>query len=78
MDSIRNVDGFLYIRRKRRGSLTTAPDTHAKSPARLRLEESWCDAFHAVRDGAVALAASALAVESGPPNAAIVAIEPRP
>ena len=35
-----NVDHFGYFRRKREGSLTTAPDTGLSSPERLRVQET--------------------------------------
>jgi hypothetical protein len=38
---IRNVDAFLYVRRRRSGSLTTAMDTGHQSSVRIRRNEMW-------------------------------------
>lgn len=59
---IGNVDDFLYLRRMRAGSLTTAPDTHVDSPMRQALDAAWKRDFALVRRGRLALADSSLAV----------------
>lgn len=52
---IRNVDAFLYVRRRRSGSLTTAPDTGLHSSARIRLNWLWsAEARRVQRGGAPA------------------------
>lgn len=60
---IRNCDEFLYIRRKRPNSLTTAVDTGIYSPQRVALFQQWRAAYNAIRAGQQALAASALVPE---------------
>jgi hypothetical protein len=60
---ILNLDAFLYIRRRRRGSLTTARLTSLRSPLRRWLSWRWKRAFAAVADGRASVAASALRVE---------------
>lgn len=57
---IGNVDEFLYIRRKRLNSLTTAPESALDSPIRQALDRSWKEAFVAVKSGQLALRDSAL------------------
>jgi len=58
-----NVDSFLYVRRIREGSLTTAAETGMQSQVRKDANAAWIDAFSAYRDGRAGLAESALAVE---------------
>lgn len=60
---IRNLDKFLYIRRKRPGSLTTSPNTMLGSPDRTRLDISWKTDFELVKSGAICLENSTLQVE---------------
>jgi hypothetical protein len=57
---IRNVDRFLYLRRRRAGSLTTAPETALGSPARTALEAAWERDFVRVTAGTLPLRESAL------------------
>lgn len=59
---IRNVDRFLYVRRRRAGSLTTAPDTALGSPVRLALDQKWKSDFAAIKRGALDLESSSLAL----------------
>jgi len=57
---IRNVDEFLYIRRRRPGSLTTAPETMIGSPLRRNLLHSWNEDFVWVKAGLLSLENSSL------------------
>lgn len=59
---IANVDAFLYIRRRRAGSLTTARATSLRSPARRLLTWRWKRAFAMVREGRLAMKDSSLQV----------------
>ncbi len=56
-----NVDAFLYLRRRRAGSLTTDPATAFGTPVREALRRDWKRDFAAVRNGQLALADSSLA-----------------
>lgn len=55
-----NADEFLYVRRKRPGSLTTNPATALGGPVRLALDKSWKTAFAAINQGQLELAESPL------------------
>lgn len=57
---IGNVDEFLYVRRKRAGSLTTAPETALDSPVRQVLDRTWKNDFAAIKRGELALPGSSL------------------
>ncbi len=57
---IRNVDAFLYIRRRRAGSLTTRPDTGAGSREREKLDALWKADFAKVKKGNIKLEKSSL------------------
>jgi hypothetical protein len=57
---IRNVDEFLYIRRRHGGSLTVAPKTANGNPLRLRLDARWRADFEAIKQGAIKLEKSSL------------------
>jgi hypothetical protein len=57
---IRNVDAFLYIRRRHAESLTVAPLTADGIPLRLRLAEMWKEDFEAIKRGRLALEHSSL------------------
>lgn len=59
---IANVDDFLYIRRRREGSLTTAPATALGTPVRVELLTSWMRDFRAVKAGRMAIDQSSLRV----------------
>lgn len=61
-----NVDRFVYIRRRREGSLTTAPETALGSPVRLELGRSWRRDFALVKSGQLALEDSSFALCHGP------------
>ncbi len=61
-----NVDAFLYVRRRRTGSLTTDPATALGSPAREEHRAQWRRDFAAVQAGVLPLAGSSLAVRRGP------------
>lgn len=60
-----NVDAFLYVRRRRAGSLTTDPATALGSPAREQHRTQWKVDFAAVKAGDLRLTASSLAVRRG-------------
>lgn len=62
-----NIDRFLYIRRRREGSLTTAPDTALGSPVRVELGRIWRKDFEDVKNGQLALEQSSLALRHGAP-----------
>jgi hypothetical protein len=57
---LRNVDEFLYVRRRREGSLTTSPATGLGMPARVALLADWTRDYHAVAAGALPLERSSL------------------
>jgi hypothetical protein len=57
---IRNVDKFLYIRRRHPDSLTAAPATAFGSPLRSRLGEQWSADFEKVKCGGLKLEHSSL------------------
>ena len=57
---IMNIDAFLYIRRKRPGSLTTAPETMLGSPARNELLHRWNYDFERIKRGMMRLEESSL------------------
>jgi hypothetical protein len=57
---IRNVDEFLYIRRRHAISLTNAPETIYDNPLRRRLSADWTRDFDAVKRGELSLEASSL------------------
>ncbi|HEY4085709.1 MAG TPA: hypothetical protein VGM43_07205 [Bryobacteraceae bacterium] len=57
---IRNVDEFLYIRRRHATSLTNAPETVYDNPLRRRLSADWIRDFGAVKRGELTLEASTL------------------
>jgi hypothetical protein len=59
---IRNVDAFLYIRRKRPGSLTTAPATSLDSPVRTALDRKWKTDFALIKSGGLTVERSSLAI----------------
>jgi hypothetical protein len=58
-----NIDAFLYVRRLREGSLTTAVNTGMQSQIRQEINAVWQEAFHARQDGRIALEDSELRVE---------------
>lgn len=74
MRAIRNVDAFLYVRRRRRNSITTDPETHMRSARRLSLEQSWRHALAAVHRGDLDVSASSLAREDAGAPAVLVEI----
>jgi hypothetical protein len=57
---MRNVDAFLYIRRRHSGALTVRPETGLGTDIRKRLRTSWNEAFAAVRRGEISLEKSTL------------------
>jgi hypothetical protein len=57
---IRNVDEFLYIRRRHATSLTNAPETIYDNPLRRRLSAEWTRDFDAVKRGELQLESSTL------------------
>jgi hypothetical protein len=58
--SIRNVDEFLYIRRRHAASLTNAPETAHGNPFRCALGDRWNADFEAVKNGKLKLENSSL------------------
>lgn len=58
-----NVDAFLYVRRLRAGSLTTATETGMQSQVRQDINAAWREAFRGRQDGRITLEGSALGVE---------------
>ncbi len=58
--ALRNVDGFYYLRRRHKASLTVAPDTAQGTPLRERLRSTWAADFDAVRAGTLTLDQSSL------------------
>ncbi|HVV47081.1 MAG TPA: hypothetical protein VHC72_17840, partial [Bryobacteraceae bacterium] len=57
---IRNVDEFLYIRRRHTASLTNAPDTVFDNPLRRRLSSEWNRDFEAIKQGRLKMEDSTL------------------
>lgn len=60
-----NLDRFLYVRRLRAGSLTTHRQTDCDTLVRRRFRRRWERDFFRVREGALRLEASALALRHG-------------
>jgi len=58
--TIRNVDEFLYIRRRHATSLTNAPETVYDNPLRRRLSKEWTGDFRAIVRGELKLEDSSL------------------
>jgi hypothetical protein len=58
--SIRNVDEFLYIRRRHAASLTNAPETIFDNPLRRRLSSVWTRDFEAIKRGELKIEDSSL------------------
>lgn len=58
--SIRNVDEFLYIRRRHSASLTNAPETIFDNPLRRRLNSVWTRDFDAIKRGELRIEDSSL------------------
>jgi hypothetical protein len=58
--SIRNVDEFLYIRRRHAASLTNAPETIFDNPLRRRLSSVWTRDFDAIKRGELKIEDSSL------------------
>ena len=57
---IRNVDEFLYIRRRHPESLTNSPETVVDNPLRRRLNWEWTRDFEAIRRGELKMEDSSL------------------
>ncbi len=57
---LRNLDRVLYVRSRRTGTLSTAPDSGMRSAARAELRERWHEAYLKIRDGGVPIAAGGL------------------
>jgi hypothetical protein len=57
---IRNVDEFLYIRRRHPTSLTNAPETVYDNPQRRKLNAQWSADFEAVKRSRLRLEDSSL------------------
>lgn len=58
--SIRNVDEFLYIRRRHTASLTNAPETIFDNPLRRELSSAWTRDFDAIKRGELKIEDSSL------------------
>lgn len=58
--TIRNVDEFLYIRRRHANSLTNAPETIFDNPLRRRLAGEWTRDFDEVKRGTLKVGDSSL------------------
>lgn len=71
---IRNVDRFLYVRRRRAGSLTTAPETALGTPRRVELDKQWKSDFAAIKDGVLNLGDSSLALRPNDRPASFIAL----
>lgn len=67
-----NVDRFLYVRRRRRGSLTTASATGLESAVRLDHRRRWIDDFASVRNGEMAIETSSLVVQTPAERPALI------
>lgn len=65
LKSIKNVDEFLYIRRRRPDSLTTSYETSLQSPIRGKLLNMWKEDFKLVKNGTLKLENSSL-IYKGP------------
>jgi hypothetical protein len=57
---IRNLDGFVYLRRKHRSALTVAPGTALDQPIRQQLSKVWLRDFEAVKRGEMRIEESSL------------------
>jgi len=57
---IRNLDGFVYLRRKHRSALTVAPETGLDQPIRQQLANAWLRDFEAVKRGEMRIEESSL------------------
>jgi hypothetical protein len=57
---IRNLDGFVYVRRKHSTALTVAPETALDSPIRQQLSKKWLRDFEAIKRGELKLEESSL------------------
>jgi hypothetical protein len=57
---VRNVDEFLYIRRRHPASLTNAPETVYDNPLRRSLNAQWTADFEAIKRGEMKLEESSL------------------
>jgi len=57
---IRNVDEFLYVRRRHAESLTNSPETLCDNPVRRRLSSVWNSDFEAIRRGELKMENSSL------------------
>ena len=58
--SIRNVDEFLYLRRRHAASLTNTPETIFDNPLRRRLSSMWTQDFNAIKRGELKIEDSSL------------------
>jgi hypothetical protein len=57
---IRNLDGFVYLRRKHRTALTVAPGTALDQPIRQQLAKVWLRDFESVKRGNMRIEESSL------------------
>jgi len=63
LKSVKNIDEFLYIRKRHPGALTTSPDTSIGSEIRRNLAYSWNNDFECIRNGILKLENSSLQPE---------------
>lgn len=68
LESIKNLNEFLYIRTKHPNSLTTSPDTMIGSTVRNHLLETWNDDFTKIKSGILNLENSSLQFEKSKLN----------
>lgn len=63
LKDIKNIDEFLYIRKRHSGTLTTLPETHLDSPVRQQLLNTWNSDFGRIKSGRLKLKDSSLNYE---------------
>ncbi|MBB6501213.1 glycosyltransferase family A protein [Pedobacter cryoconitis] len=63
LKSIKNINEFLYIRKRHPGSLTTSPETMIGSTIRKKLGYTWSYDFELIKNGALKLENSSLKYE---------------
>lgn len=63
LKDIKNIDEFLYIRKRHSGTLTTLSETHLDSPVRQQLLNTWNYDFERIKSGWLKLEDSSLNYE---------------
>jgi len=61
--SIKNINKFLYIRRRRKNSLTTSEKTKLKSPIRIELDRIWKSDFDSIKNKKMLISQSSIKEE---------------